>query len=269
MLQSIREKKFIFRNFKILNDKIKKKLKNAIENSDENTIHKLRLAFKKIKASFILLENLDHRFNSNNLYKPYKKISKNSGAARDLQIQLKIAEEMERDIKYDLCDWRMGLKRKLRKKLKRLKKRCVQFNSRIHKTTSDKVTRTIKGIPPELLKKNIVSYFKDLNSKIIELNKRSFIEADIKKIHDFRKRLKEFKYNKELLKYSHIKIVTKYFNQRKSMEDILGRLHDYRIIIQRINSQKKKIAKWKVLHTELEKRENLCLRNIKGRLNRL
>jgi len=87
----------------------------------EEPIHDLRVSLKKIRALFRLIEYLDSAFDETCNFRPFRKIFKEAGLIRDIQVQIELMKDFDkssdRRFKSYLRDLETGGKIRFRQKL--------------------------------------------------------------------------------------------------------------------------------------------------------
>lgn len=184
------------------------------------TFHKLRVEIKKLNALFELLKFCSKDFKQKNTFKPFKLIFRQAGKIRELQIQ----EEMLNKYLLDssLNDYIASLK-KLRLKEQKMffsivnKKHAVGLNNKFHEVAS-----LLSAVSDQ----KVAGYLEKKKDFIIQLISQNILE--MKQVHELRKQLKIFNYNRESLSLEKS-------NKRLSKQDVLpvllGEWHDLQVII--------------------------------------
>jgi CHAD domain-containing protein len=195
---------------------ISKILKKRRWNEKAENVHQLRINTKKLKAFLDLLKYLFPKIKSKKILRPFKKIFKQSGKVRDLQLaasSLKKEDVMPTGYFHEL-DARI---QKEQKKLRRMNnnKLAKQMNKAIKKATSFDISGHTDQIGEYLLMQQ---------HEIASMALQNL--SDTAHIHELRKRLKSYYYNSKAIDPDNEKKLDK----TNQLQDQLGKWHDERTL---------------------------------------
>ncbi len=195
--------------------------------NDVETIHKLRLSIKRIRALFTFFQFLDNK--SKKGQKPLKELKvvyKPAGKIRDVQVHIGLLDSYEKRLEFEFVKYRSYLKEIENQHHLNLKKSAKIFSvtplEKLHKKTE----HIIEKYSTAEIKEN-ASKLLDKKFDIIEnLNK---IPTDKEKnLHEIRRILKEVRYllnifNGRIPETKRIKVS---LTRLKQIEQTLGKWHD-------------------------------------------
>ena len=98
--------------FQLQRETINQNFKLALEHNDPDGVHDLRVALKRMKALFNLVEALNGEFGAKKQFKNFWRISKKSCILRDSQVQQLITGKLKTTLNHDLHEYEMFLKEK-------------------------------------------------------------------------------------------------------------------------------------------------------------
>ncbi|HLX93078.1 MAG TPA: CHAD domain-containing protein [Puia sp.] len=212
-------------------------LKAIAHSTDEESIHRFRIAIKKMKA----LQSLLKDFKKKNFIRPVKKAFKATGGVRDIGN----ANAIELD--HFKLSTRTSQKRKseFEAEYRKLARHILEYKPCFAKTKK-KFTRQIGGVHMKMLKNH---FGKEL-AKIPRLIVRNDIEA----IHESRKKLKNLFYLHNMLPeplQRKLNIRIKYIDD---LQDKIGKWHD---LVQAEPMLKKRIGEKQLIVIRSEKQSFL------------
>jgi CHAD domain-containing protein len=203
-------------------------LSNASEDDLKETIHKLRVDFKKIHFLFLFINYFNHNKNIQHLYKPYRKIFKSSGVVRELHLKRKLLEE------FDETGESIAEQNKLHKKEKKISKKFFNsINSHL------KEIRAIHEKSLIIFEKfpvfNETDFLNNLSSQV----KEQFTKINPAHLHESRKTLKAVIYSKQL--FPHAAVFRKVLNAKVAddLQDLIGSWHDKIVLFDWMNENLK------------------------------
>jgi CHAD domain-containing protein len=204
---------------------IRKSTAQVISVDEKESIHELRVGFKKFRAFIRLLRN---KKNTKYLRIPerLKSLYKRAGALRDRQLCLDLivshsGKEMQQSVFFDqLSKEIMTRKRSLKRHAGAFSFEKLQTSIEVH-------------LPEKFSRKSMRKYFKRQKDFCVD----TLFEPDSdEKFHTIRKRIKDILYNAGLLKKENIAgpIVQKE-KKLKRIQDIVGKYNDSRIALSFLN----------------------------------
>ena len=84
----------------------------ALEKTDPDGIHDLRVEMKRLKAYFNLVESLNDAFTAEKNFRIFKKIARSASGLRDNHVQRKLLEEIKKSLTLPFDDYEVYLKKK-------------------------------------------------------------------------------------------------------------------------------------------------------------
>ena len=188
-----------------------------------DTFHTLRVEIKKLNALFDLAHFCFKNFKQKKTFKPFELIFDQAGKIREIQVEEALFEDhfTSKFVKH----YRNDLKKLLTEELndfftiikpsfaEKLRKKYSKINSLLVKTTKKKTNRYMDKKRADVEK---LLYKKTLKKK---------------QIHGLRKKLKEYQFNKQSLKYTKKNSL---MSMKTTMTDLLGEWHDYQTVIQHL-----------------------------------
>jgi CHAD domain-containing protein len=201
--------KFTHRQFKSLISHLKK-YRNE---KKAETLHKIRVDIKKIKAILGVVKASDKRFKAHKNFIPLREISRKAGEIRDREIHAQLL------LKHNLED--------TRPRNANVNKLITSFESNIPsfiKTTKRKRNK-LKADVKQVKKNDIRRY---LHEKQKEIKSQLFPRPRMRNIHQTRKTVKEVVYLSE----ANGKLGSKEIKFYDKMQDTIGKLHDKQLLLQ-------------------------------------
>ena len=183
-----------------------------------STFHKLRVEIKKLNSLFDLINFCSNDFKRKATYKPFKLIFSQAGKVRELQVEESILK------KYLLTNSIKDYSKTL--KLLQSKEK-EDFFLLVNKKLFDQLNKKYKKIIPYISGIDIEKanrYLKKRKSRIQKLLGKEIIQK--KQLHELRKRLKVFNYNREILCKEQDKTLLK----NDDLPVLLGKWHDCQVI---------------------------------------
>jgi CHAD domain-containing protein len=210
--------------------------------------HELRVEIKKMKALFKLISFFSKKFDRGHLFKPYKKIFKEAGNVRELQLEEEVLKTNKN----------AGFPEKYRRHLKELRlKGQITFCRSIDSQLLNELKRSEKEVLALLKKgskKMIHNYAHKNWNKTKKLVCRDKLMTN--DIHKFRKKLKSLYYLKGIGRNKELK---KELKPLKGLMETMGEWHDKLVMGQRLR---------KIIPEEIKKRESKSLKELKMKLGK-
>lgn len=190
-----------------------------------NTFHKLRVEIKKLNALFDLLNSCSENFNRKKTFKPFKKIFRQAGIVRELQLEETLLKKL--NLISLLSEYMISLRKH------RLAEQRVFF-SLIDLKMNERLKNRYKKIEPFLSsvnKLNSENYLKGKTNSIKEIINRTNIQAE--QIHELRKLLKPVNYIRKCL-YAEKQNYQGSHNNKLS--GLLGKWHDLQVMVRHLDN---------------------------------
>lgn len=187
------------------------------------TFHELRVEIKKLNALFDLIHFCAPGFKRKKTFKPFKRIFRQAGKVRELQLEEALFDER--------FDHASGDYRKQLKKL-RTKEREAFFSMPTKRLTRrmKKKHRVIVTALSRLNRKKVEQYLEEKKEEIKEVLHQTPLQAE--QIHEARKLLKTFNYNRMILASEKQKALLK----KEPLSPLMGEWHDCQVTINRLQT---------------------------------
>jgi CHAD domain-containing protein len=221
------DKKIFLKKFKKIQKRFYQKLQDYIKNPNDENIHDIRVAIRRLEAAHrILPKNIREKEKNANYTKQAKTLFKLNAKIRDLDIICARMESKYLDKTNDLV--------------------VILKNSRIEKLSSanEIALKTlhlpIPKVSANILKKSKLNkrYLKVLDKIELDIQKNTIIaladEKKIKELHMLRKSFKKIRYSLELATDEAKTIQT--LSNLKDIQDMLGEIHDSDVIIDHLRN---------------------------------
>jgi len=184
-----------------------------------STFHLLRVEIKKIYAFFELLESCSKDFKRDNAFKPFRKIFRQAGKVREIQVEQMLLKKYFTDTQ--LIGYRKSLL------IQRSAERTAFFEL-INETLAVRLNKSFRDTIPVLAtidKKKVDIYLKKKRNKIL----KHLIQYELipDQIHELRKLLKCYYYNKTAIEKGIQNSITQ---KQTQLTDLLGKWHNSYII---------------------------------------
>ncbi|MGB9124158.1 MAG: CHAD domain-containing protein [Nitrosotalea sp.] len=237
------DKKLFLKKFEKIQDDFCSKLQDYIKNPNDENIHDIRVAIRRLESAHrILPKNIKEK--NTNYVKQAKILFKLNAKIRDYDIICAKMESRYKDQTYDLVN---SLK-----------------NSRIEKLDSANqiALKTLRESTPKIsssmLKESKLNkrYFKVLGKIELDIQKNTIIalgdEKRIEELHMLRKGFKKLRYSLELAsnKGKTIQIL----KNLKKIQEMLGDIHDSDIIIDHLRSIEQNSKYLDIIGSEISER---------------
>jgi CHAD domain-containing protein len=208
-----------------------KSLRAYNRKSDGETLHRFRVAIKKVKAILLMLGKLHDDFDFEKSYVPYKKIFKHAGAIREevLYRERICGDTRNKRTKYSNAPL-----------ITRLNKKLLLASPSFLKREQH-VLPIIQLNLQQLKSKRIFLYCKKLLKKT-ELEWRKANKHS--EFHEFRKHLKQLLYCTHLVgqKEKDQMFSAKEHERIDKLQDLIGQWHDNKLLLNRILKGKVKVS---------------------------
>lgn len=237
------DKKLFLKKFEKIQDDFCSKLQDYIKNPNDENIHDIRVAIRRLESAHMILpKNIKEK--NTNYVKQVKTLFKLNAKIRDYDIICAKMESRYKDQTYDLVN---SLK-----------------NSRIEKLDSANqiALKTLRESTPKIssnmLKESKLNkrYFKVLGKIELDIQKNTIItlgdEKRIEELHMLRKGFKKLRYSLELAsnKGKTIQIL----KNLKKIQEMLGDIHDSDIIIDHLRSIEQNSKYLDIIGSEISER---------------
>jgi CHAD domain-containing protein len=194
-------------------------------------IHDVRVSIKKIRTLFLLLDFIyPSIFNAPLIYKSYKKLFRQLGGIRDLQVQIKLTDHYETKTHSKIVPYREFLQERHANAINQL----TTWQNQYHPPSNNSIESVIRSYYLKTGKEKINNKAKEyIQSKLTQV--LTLVDhKDKETIHLIRRLLKEARYMTDMLNtVSKVKDAnTKLLTDIKSIENFLGDWHDRMISLE-------------------------------------
>lgn len=210
-----------------------------------DTFHTLRVEIKRLNALFNLANYYSKRFKKKKTSKPFKRIFRQAGKVRELQVEESLLEEY---FAFNLLpEYKGHLEKLLTRELEAF---FLITNNGLFQTLKKKY-RKIAPLLAKTSKKKAKRYMDKKRTEIQKLLDQNALKN--KQIHPLRKLLKEYQYSHKSLNYGKQNRPTR---SNHILPELLGEWHDNQVIIKHLK---------KVIDSgEINPNESAQLENIKA-----
>ncbi len=187
------------------------------------TFHKLRVEIKKLDALFDLINYCSKNFRRDKYFKPFKLIFHQAGKVRELQLEETTLKRytavnslkgyrinLRNQLLKEQDEFFIVTNRKLIEKLKTIYHQIVPFVNNVSNTKVNAYIKKRKGIIEKIIKR-----------KHLQMQ-------DPRELHELRKKLKKFNYNRKSLP---VENKNKPLANKNVLPVLLGKWHDCQVII--------------------------------------
>ncbi|MHA4847853.1 CHAD domain-containing protein [Flavitalea antarctica] len=238
--------KFVYQQFRSLISHLEKW---NISNEPE-TLHRIRVDIKKIKATFPVIDENKKDFKSNKRFRPLRQIFRSAGAIRDADVLIGLLEQYQIEANYD--ELIPG----------DIKESIAAFNSALPvyianvKRLWNKLKNDLKRVDRGELKRYVRRKKKEIELKLNP-------QPQMSSLHKTRKAIKEIIYLSEaddILKEKE----KKFYDQ---MQDVLGELHDKEVLLEllRVKNNKTIVSQYKAIESACESDKKVILGLVMGK----
>ncbi len=207
----------------------------ALEQNDPDGVHDMRVAIKRLKAFFNLIESINDDFSAKKHFRNFRKIAQNTGVLRDSQVQLELFEKVNKKLNLDVTDFENYLKKRESENLESF--RTFSKKETIKKLDGSKKAfkKALKDISPVWAETKAHGRFYNLKNDLIILSSETDLKEEI--LHRVRIQSKETHYTLEIVQQCfHIfEDGTDFTRDIKRVHQVLGKWHDYDVSLDYLN----------------------------------
>lgn len=218
---------------------VRRNFKLAQEHNDPDGVHDLRVDLKRMKAFFALVGSINHGFKAKKEFRSFKKIARNTGRLRDVQVQTELIENINGSLGLGFEDYRAYLMKKgigsgaafqkfaLTKPIKSLK-------------ISDKIIhKALKEISPVRAETRVQGRFYNLRNNLVFLHNEEELRDEI--LHEVRKLSKETHYALDIIQpcFRIFRDSKGFLKKLIKVHKLLGAWHDYDVSLMYLNDFQK------------------------------
>lgn len=241
--------KKIFAHLNELDETFRFHLSRLAYSINEEDIHYLRRATKKLKALYKLFTCVDHRFNSKKRFSPVNEIFEPAGDLREMQVNQKVLKSY--NVSQTLLN-NYALFTEIKRKgcEKKLKKSIKKFNSGKHKKSLKKIEKICRKIDEEKLSYSVSAFVQERLKSVKDLFTVGMPENNL---HPIRILIKSISPSLAIMDLSrNNNEIKKLIVVLKNTEDKLGFWHDRVMLYQSLHAMWQNEKKDAVIVEELE-----------------
>lgn len=217
-----------------------KEYKNLInfDNEDIETIHRLRVASRRLRVAIRLLKPILPYKQYKLLRKEVRRIGRVLGFARQLDVQMKFLKNAKKSLPKKLNPLHIesiidDLKEKRSKEQKNIyyiiedfakKSHLEKFKGRLRKLIS------LEHLSEELFSIQVKITILKYLDKFLSFSRYAYKPKSIKKLHRMRISAKKLRYALEIIRPWYGNKTTNYINALHEIQDLLGEIHDYDVL---------------------------------------
>jgi CHAD domain-containing protein len=214
-----------------LNKKCLKYIKAFCKTAGGEELHQLRVNIKKLKALFTLLEKVHGSFHFKKSFKPYKRVFKQAGKIRDEELQVEMMANLPKSLKSPEPE---KIKAKITEQIEAFIQKCDHYEHMLENAGKHN-EKWLKQLKRKDVEDYFINFLQDVKTACFRLKSTA-------KLHPFRKLVKEFIYNADLLDNKQMRAF-KLKNTLALMDefqDQAGRWHDKKLMIKSLEKEKKR-----------------------------
>jgi len=198
----------------------------AVENSDPEGFHDMRVEIKQMRAIFNLIEYLNPEFNSKKNFKLFRQLFKAAGIVRDVHVQHDLTKEFEKKLGRGFPGYNNFLKQRETDTLMQFSGFSSKFDIDSLTKRKKMITKATKDIPVNSAESKAAKRFNDLIDKLFELKNNKDLGEE--KYHQLRIFLKETRYTLEILLecFPDLDLRIELNEELRGLHRILGKWHD-------------------------------------------
>lgn len=198
-------------------------LKKKGSSFSENDFHSIRIAIKKIKALFALVEKSDTSFHQKKYFAPFKLVFELAGKIRDKEVTLSILHAYPYNASIDRFEF--DLQHHISKEKKHFFKMTTPGLRKAIRHSQSKLSHFLDKINS----KSAAKFLKKKKQTISSLLLNDRLDPTL--LHEVRKQIKDAYYIEKML-HPNIQEMT----GTDSFQDLLGQWHDSRVLLDKLNA---------------------------------
>lgn len=260
---------FIPKTMNTIINKTKRAAREIIRGDDPEAVHDTRVGIRKIRSVLREIKNVYDRYYVDKLRKDFKSIFSKTSVLRDEEVILELLNTIEISDanKTKFNSW----VRKRKTKERELRKDVVEFINSGVLNNPVKILNAVLTLPLKPKKDDSVEEFafkriNKIRQKVLDMAEHCIKNIDdIELSHDLRILCKRLRYTIEYFKKVIPATYSKIGRYAKKMQNVLGDMHDYDVLIELINSEElDENLKNELLQVCQVKRDELCEKSKKA-----
>lgn len=208
----------------------------AVKYTDEDGVHDMRVAIKRMRAYFNLIEWINPVFQAKQTLKPIRRLFKSAGNVRDIHVQQGLVRKRASELGLEMSEYYNFLKQKEMDERMRFLPSAKKFNLGIFLKNWSLIKNSLSFISTEYIQYKAEERFSTQIEELVKFKrKEDFIEDDY---HAIRILSKETRYTLEVLQecFPPKDIWEKLNESLRKVHQALGRWHDDDVALQFLDS---------------------------------
>ncbi|MCK5739294.1 CHAD domain-containing protein [bacterium] len=206
-------------------------------------VHDMRLALKRLKACFQIIEAINPEFRAAEEFQLLRKLFKRAGKIRDSQVQQQWLSELEPKISLKTAPYQKHLKKQEQKAVKKFRGFIETFSTAVFDDLPVYSTPLLARVETEAGAANVEKFITKNIRHIIRMGSKKRKSA--KHYHGLRRDIKELRYMLEFILpvFPHFPWQANVGEAAKPLHHVLGEWHDQivaEIFLNKISSKKKR-----------------------------
>ncbi len=201
----------------------------TIQGFDPEDIHNLRVTIKRLRAFFYLINTMNPDFRIKKNYKAARKLFKNAGRIRDIQVQIGLASTWRTELEAGVNPYLDVLAKKEARARTEFLDFTERFNLKKIFRKRKKITTVLEKVSLKKAKKRAYKYFIRMFATIIKSGNATNLDSEA--LHRLRILTKEFRYNLEFITVClpELTFPATLFIELQKVHHILGLINDHNV----------------------------------------
>ncbi|MBN2088556.1 CHAD domain-containing protein [candidate division KSB1 bacterium] len=215
--------------FEKLYSSIEKFYRLTIQGFKPEDIHNLRVTIKRLRAFFYLIKSINPDFKIKKHFRPVRKLFKNAGKIRDIQVQIDLASTWRTEIEAEINPYLDVLAKKETRTKTEFLQFTENFNLKKIFQKHKKVSNVLEKIALKKAEKRAYKYLIRMFTQII--NSGNMTNLDSEALHRLRILTKEFRYNLEFITIClpQLTFPDRLIIELQKVHHILGLINDHNV----------------------------------------
>jgi CHAD domain-containing protein len=228
-----KEGKILFSYTKEMDKTFRFHLERLTNSINEEDVHYLRRAMKKLKALYNLLEQIDPGFTYKKRFSPIKPIFNSAGLLRELQMNQKALSGYNVSTTFITC-YEDHIKTEKKKHKKDLEKAIKKFKNRAHKKSLSKIEKICSRVSTDKIQNSIACFLEKNIDQVKIFMIRDITESELHSVRLLFKKMSPSLIIIDLVKKNSIDKTR--IEKYKKVEDKLGYWHDRVMLYQSLKT---------------------------------
>lgn len=213
-----------------LKTNMKKNYERAVGN-DRDSVHDMRVAIKRLRAFFKLVESLNGNFAAKDNFKPFARFAKNTGSLRDSHVQQELADNYADDLKVNLQQYGTFLKQHEQDCLSSFHQFAEDDPLSHLKPVKKKIQAALGTLSPVWAETKAVGRLHNMRNHLVLMCEAPDPSDEV--LHDIRKLTKSIHYTHDIVLacFDSVDKDKTYRETISSTHKLLGKWHDFAVSI--------------------------------------